>query len=83
MRILETLICSGEGEPLYDADCADVHARVAFLKKIAEQAAELGQILPLGNFDRLEMRFSDARTVAQARPDRLVFVRTANPPPSP
>lgn len=81
-RVLETLICTGPGEPLYHADCADVNARVALLQTIAEQAGQLAQILPLGNFDRLEMQFYDGRTIAQARPDRLVYVRTANPPAS-
>jgi CheY-like chemotaxis protein len=82
LRVLETLICSGQGEPLYQAECANVNARLALLKKIAQEAAQLAQMLPLGNFDRLEMQFHDGRTIAQARPDRLVFVRTSNPPAS-
>ncbi len=81
-RVVETLICSGAGEPLYNAHCADVAARVAHLQIIAAQAAELAQMLPLGNFDRLELQYPDGRAIAQARPDRLVFVRTATGPPS-
>lgn len=77
-RVVETLICSGPGEPLYSAECADVNGRVALLKKISQQAAELARLLPLGKFDRLETQFPGGRTIAQARPDRLVFVRTAN-----
>jgi CheY-like chemotaxis protein len=80
--IVETLICSGAGETLYQADCADANARVALLKTIAEQGGYLAQLLPLGKFDRAEMQFHDGRVIAQARPDRLVFVRTANPPAS-
>ena len=76
VRLAETLICSGSGEPLYQSECADINARVALLNRIAEQAAQLAQILPLGKFDRLEMQFPDGRVTAQARPDRLVFVRT-------
>jgi CheY-like chemotaxis protein len=79
-RVVETLICSGEGETLYQAGCANVTARLELLQKIAQQAAQLSQLLPLGTFDRLEMQFSDGRTTAQVRTDRLVFVRTANPP---
>jgi CheY-like chemotaxis protein len=81
-RIVETLICSGTGVPLYQAECADINARVAHLKRIADQAAALAQMLPLGAFDRLELQYSDGRAIAQARPDRLVFVRTATEPPS-
>jgi len=51
---------------------------VLLLKNIARQAAQLGQIAMLGNFDRLEMQFDEGRIIAQARPDRLVFVAVAN-----
>ena len=81
-RVVETLICSGPGEPLYHADCADVNARVALLQRIAEQAEQLAQMLPLGTFDRVEMQFTDERAIAQARLDRLVYVRTVNEPAS-
>jgi hypothetical protein len=76
--VVETLICSGLGKPIYNAGCADANARMALLKKVTQQAAQLAQILPLGNFDRLEMQLPDGRVVAQSRPDRLVFVRVAN-----
>ena len=82
VRVVETLICSGLGKPMFDADCTDVKARVALLKKIAQHAAQLAQILPLGKFDRLELPLPDGRIIAQARPDRLVFVRVANHPAS-
>jgi CheY-like chemotaxis protein len=78
VHVAETLICSGLGKPLYDADCADVNGRVTLLKNVARQAAQLAQILPLGNFDRLEMQLADGRAIAQTRPDRLVFVRVAD-----
>jgi CheY-like chemotaxis protein len=77
-RIVETLICSAAGEPLYHADCADAAARVAQLRVISGEAAALAQELPLGKFDRLELQYADGRAIAQARPDRLVFVRTAS-----
>jgi len=80
--VVETLICSGQGEPLYEVDCADVPGRVQFLKDIALQAAELSKIVPLGDFDRLELQFEEGRAIAQARPDRMVFVATANVAPN-
>lgn len=81
-RVMETLICTGSGEPLYHADCADVNARVTLLQRIAEQAVHLAQMLPLGTFDRVEMQFTDERAIAQARLDRLVYVRTVTEPTS-
>lgn len=79
-RVVETLICSGQGNVLFNNNCADANARVERLKTIAAQAAALEKLLPLGNFDRLEMQFGDGRAIAQARADRMVFVRTAAQP---
>jgi CheY-like chemotaxis protein len=83
VQVVETLICSGLGKVVYEADCADVPARVALLKNIARLAAQLEQIAPLGTFDRLELQLADGRAIAQARPDRLVFVGVANLPARP
>jgi CheY-like chemotaxis protein len=82
VRVSETLICSGRGEPLLNWQCADAVARVSFLKDVAKQAALLGQTISLGNFDRYEMQFSDGRAVAQTRADRMVFVRVVNEAPA-
>lgn len=77
-RLEETLICSNSGELLYDAECADPAARTGWLQSIAHQAAQFGGILPLGNFDRLEMPLADGRAVVLARAGRLVYVRVSN-----
>ena len=74
-QVVETLICNGNGEPLYDFGCPDAHARMTFLLTVANQAALLTQILPLGDFDRLEMQLPAGRAVGQANTDRLIFVR--------
>ncbi|MGA2244333.1 MAG: response regulator [Verrucomicrobiota bacterium] len=81
VRVVETLVCSGMGKVLYEADCADVPGRVLLLKNIGRQAAHLAQIIALGHFDRLELQLPNGRVVAQARPDRLVFVAVANTSP--
>jgi CheY-like chemotaxis protein len=82
VRVVETLVCTGLGKPLYEADCADVPARVLLLKNIGRQAQQLGQVAALGNFDRLELQFHNGRAIAQARPDRLVFVAVATVAPT-
>ncbi len=76
-RVAETLICSGQGVPLYEWQCADAKARVALMEEIARQASRLGRLLPLGNFDRLEIQLPASRAVAQVKPDRMVFVEVA------
>ena len=73
-RVAETLICSGQGTPLYEWQCSDAKARVALMEEIARQASRLGRMLPLGNFDRLEIQLPGSRAVAQVKPDRMVFV---------
>ncbi len=74
-RVAETLICSGQGTPLYEWQCSDAKARVALMEEIARQASRLGRLLPLGNFDRLEIQLPGSRAVAQVKPDRMVFVQ--------
>jgi CheY-like chemotaxis protein len=73
----ETLICSGTGEPLYIWQCPDAQARVELLQCVAQQGAFFGQLVSLGNFDRLEMQLAGSRAVAQVRADRMVFVRVS------
>jgi len=79
-RVQETLICSGQGDPLYAWQCPDALARVALLQNLAQWAASFGQLVPLGNFDRLEMQLADSRAVAQVKADRMVFVRVSTTP---
>ena len=75
VAVTETLICSGTGEALYEWQCPDLVARLFLLQNVTQQAAVLAADLPLGNFDRLEIKRADGRVVMQARADRLVFVR--------
>ncbi len=76
-HLLETLVCSGQGQPLYQWQCADASSRVELLKKISQYGARLGRLLPLGKFDRLEIQLHDARIISQVKSDRMVFVQVA------
>lgn len=76
-RIQETLICSGQGDPLYAWQCPDTSARVKLLQHLAQQAMFFSQLVPLGNFDRLEIQLADSRAVAQVNAARMVFVRAS------
>jgi len=78
VQVEETLICSGRGEPFYIWQCPDRPARVALLQNVAQQAARLSRLIPLGNFDRLEIQLPAGRAVAQAGTDRMVFVRVSS-----
>lgn len=76
-RVVEMLICSGQGQPLYDENCPDAPGRAAMLKKISQLGRRFAQTLPLGTFDRAEWQLASGRAIALIRPDRLVFVRVA------
>jgi hypothetical protein len=77
VRVAETLICSGQGDVLYAWQCPDVNTRVTLLQHIAQQTTRLGQLLPLGSFDRIEIQLATGRVVAQTKPDRMILVHTA------
>ena len=73
--VRETLIGTDTGAPLYDDGCDQAQARMQWLMAVAQQAALFNATVSLGHFDRLEIQFSGGRAVAQAREDRLVYVR--------
>lgn len=76
-KVVETLICTGTGAPLYDDGCVQAQERMQWLMAVAQQAIIFNQTVSLGHFDRLEIQFPAGRAVAQAREDRLVYVRVA------
>jgi len=73
----ETLVCNLAGDTIFNATFHDAQARVNWLQSIDQQAAKLGQILPLGNFDRLETQLMEGRAVSLCRGGKLVFVRVS------
>lgn len=74
LRVAETLVCGGQGKLLYEWQCADPNARVALMMEIGQLAGQVGRLLPLGKFDRLEIQLATSRAVAQVKPSRMVFV---------
>jgi CheY-like chemotaxis protein len=74
--VTETVICTGTGEPLYH-DGGQPEARMQWLMAVAQQAAIFNSTISLGHFDRMELQYPDGRAVAQAREDRLVYVRSS------
>jgi CheY-like chemotaxis protein len=79
-RLEGTLVCTRTGETLFDAIGDDSTPHCAWLKSIEQQAAQLGEILPLGSFDRLETEIAEGRVVALTRANKLVMVRVSTIP---
>ena len=79
-RIEEVLLCSSQGEVLYEWQCAGTDARVSFLEFISQKAWQMGLNLPVGHFERIEIQGPFSRIVTQVQMDRGLFVRTSQPP---
>src|SRR6266545_6242196 len=79
-NIDEVLICSTQGDVLYEWQCADANARIRFLQFLSQKSWQLRQGLPLGHFQRLEMEGLNNRIVTHIDPDRALFVRITRAP---
>lgn len=79
-RVDEIMVCSLEGEVLHEWQCPSTAGRVSFMQLLTQKARELARILPLGEFDRLEINGHNARVIAQFQPERTVLVRTSRVP---
>jgi CheY-like chemotaxis protein len=74
-RIAEVILCSGSGEVLYEWETQSLELRLQLLDQVAQQATQLGSLIPVGRFDRLEIQTADGRIVCQVQADRRLFVR--------
>lgn len=79
-RIEELVVCSGQGDVLYEWHCGDVEARLKLFHLITLKAEQLGRLLPLGRLDRLEAVSPPGRMVAHLAPDQKLFVRASREP---
>ena len=74
------LICSTQGDVLYEWQCADANARIRFLQFLSQKSWQLRQGLPIGHFQRLEIEGSKNRIITRVDPDRALFVRVSRVP---
>jgi len=79
-KVDELLICSGQGDILYEWQCPNVSLWVNLFEFISQRAQRLAQSLPLGEFDRLEVESGGARAVVIISPDRGVLVKSRREP---
>jgi CheY-like chemotaxis protein len=79
-KIDEVLICSTQGDVLYEWQCTDANARIRFLQFLSQKSWQLRQGLPIGHFQRLEVEGSKTRIVTRIDPDRALFVRASRVP---
>lgn len=75
-KINEVLICSTQGDVLYEWQCPDASARIRFLQFLSQKSWQLRQGLPLGHFQRLEVDGAEGQIVTDIDSDRGLFVRS-------
>ena len=76
----EVLICSAQGDVLYEWQCADANARIRFLQFLSQKSWQMRQGLPIGYFQRLEIESPRNRIVTRIDSDRALFVRASREP---
>jgi CheY-like chemotaxis protein len=79
-KIDEVLICSTEGEVLYQWQCPDANARIRFLQFLSQKSWQLRQGLPIGHFQRLEVEGPGDRIVTDIDSNRALYVRSSHVP---
>lgn len=78
-RIEEVVLCSAQGDVLYEWQSSSSDARVGFMEFLSQKAWQLGMTLPLGDFERIEIQGHGSRVVTQIQADRGLFVRSSQP----
>jgi hypothetical protein len=80
--VLETVICSLQGEVLYEWQSPDARSRVALLEFLTRRAGSMSTLLPLGQFDRLEAVEDGIRCILKMHEDQALFVRAQTGAPA-
>jgi len=75
-KVDEVLVCSAQGEVLYEWQCATTDLWVNFFEFVSQRGRRLTQILPLGEFNRLEILSGGVRAVVIIANERGVLVKT-------
>ena len=73
----EVILLSGAGEILFEQGCKSIEPRVRLLSQVEQQASQLGELLPMGRFEGLEVGTTDGRIVCKVQTDMRLFVRSS------
>jgi CheY-like chemotaxis protein len=79
-RIEEVLVCSAQGEVVYDFQCLNSDLWINFFEFLSQKSRRLAQGLLLGEFDRLEVVGPGTRLVAILSPRRGILMRSRRDP---
>jgi len=75
-RVDEMLVSSGEGEVLYQWQCPNAEFWISFFEFASQRGQRLAKVMPLGNFERLEIQSAGTRMVVAVSEARGLLVKT-------
>ncbi|MBC8001948.1 MAG: response regulator [Opitutaceae bacterium] len=76
-RIDEFLICTEQGEVLYEWQCPQTSARISLLEFISKKSQSFDNGLPLGPFERIEIEAPKSRTVIKVMENKGILMRAS------
>ena len=76
-RIDEFLICTEQGEVLYEWQCPQTSARISLLEFISKKSQSFDNGLPLGPFERIEIEAPKSRTVVKVMANKGILMRAS------
>lgn len=75
-KVDEMLLCSAQGDVLYEWQCLNPNMWVSFFEFVSQRGPRLSQMLPLGEFNRIEIESGGARVVVAITNSQGVMVKT-------
>ena len=79
-KIDEVLVCSTQGDVLYEWQCPDANSRIRFLQFLSQKSWQLRQGLNIGHFQRMVAEGPVERIVTLVDSETALFVRSSNLP---
>jgi CheY-like chemotaxis protein len=79
-KIDEVLVCSTQGEVLYEWQCPDANSRIRFLQFLSQKSWQLRQGLDIGHFQRMAAEGPEERIVTLVDSETALFVRSSHLP---
>ena len=75
-KVDEMLICSAQGDVLYDWQCLNPSLWVSFFEFVSQRGTRLSQMLPIGEFSRIEIESGGAKAVVAITNQQGVMVKS-------
>ncbi len=77
-QVDEMLVCSAQGDVLYEWQCNESEARIKFMDLVIQKSQQLSMSIPLGKFERIEVQLPKSRMIATTQKECNVLVRASN-----